>query len=289
MSDDLSASFGAAMRGGNPLAALGGLSMLAAAPSGPAPMPDLPAWTRPMTDGAAESPALARVYAKERGAAQSELLDDMASLKVLEGVLWAARSGVLAADWREGGLASALESGEGIWLWMKIQGHDPRPWEPRVLASFATDSVPHPRWGWKWALSAWRADLVMSMRMRQLCDPGAVSRWAGVDLIDASPDCWERVLDRHEESWPARSAGDGGPVSMGLRAHALRQQLDRVQVFFEAGLAAGGEVIDWRGHHRVRVQRWRISGDRDDELALLDRPKPEHCRLPRAWLAPDAF
>lgn len=64
MSDDLSASFGAAMRGGNPLAALGGLSMLAAAPSGPAPLPDLPAWTRPLTDGAAESPALARVYAR---------------------------------------------------------------------------------------------------------------------------------------------------------------------------------------------------------------------------------
>lgn len=274
---------------GSPQAVLSGLGKIGESKTKPVALPvgfpDLPECM-----GLADPVKLAspggQLYAQERAAALAAINDDLMREAILERMLCLARDGLLRADWREHGLNSALaadRSGE-VAVWMKIGGMGPRMWEPQVLADAAESGFPGI--GWRLALSAWSADLTAGLRLRELFDPIGASRWAGFNLVNASVEQWELVLDR-QDWWPDKIVGGyQRPWSMGLTAHVLRQRLDRLDLSYEMGLASGGEEIDWRGNHVARVGRWRLVGNRDDELARVAQMSVDEGRLPMAWLVP---
>ncbi|WP_459958377.1 hypothetical protein [Mycobacterium avium] len=114
---------------------------------------------------------------------------------------------------------------------------------------------------------------MMMLRETQVADQSSVSRWAGFQLVDATDDEWEELLDRSWAGcWPERTTDvKGQGWSIGFSAHMLRQELDLAALSYDAGCAAGGDDVDWFGRHRNRVLRWRFAGDRADELARIER------------------
>jgi len=224
-----------------------------------------------------------RSHWKARGAAQEAIYDDIHRWALIESAAGSALRGFLAANWREQGLNDALAKNRSreITLWMQIGGMTPRMWEPQALADAAESGRPA---GWRMALGAWHADTLMSQRAAEMLDPRAVSRWAGFNLVDASVDQWESVLDRHEGPWATGCLDNSEPRGDSFRAQVLRQTLDRIALRFDMGLAGGGDEVDWRGNHAVRVRRWRMVNDRDDELTRLNRM--EVLPLPMSWLVP---
>ncbi|WP_147377890.1 hypothetical protein [Mycobacteroides abscessus] len=250
-------------------------------PVEPAGLPALPAcWE--LDSGTFNGPSW-RAYWKGRVAAQEAIYDDIHHWVLIESAAGSALRGFLAANWREQGLNDALARNRSrdVLLWMQIGGMEPRMWEPQALADAAEAGRPV---GWRIALCAWHADTLMSQRAAQMLDPRAVSRWAGFNLVDASVDQWESVLDRHEGPWPTGGLDSSVPRGDSFRAQVLRQILDRIALRFDMGLAGGGDEIDWRGSHATRVRRWRMVNDRDEELARLN--SLEVLPLPMSWLVP---
>lgn len=282
--DDGSANFDAmSLHGGNPLSALAGLDDLTLSAPKPVkpPLPELPECLE-VADHARLAGPSGRVYAQERAAALAEVQEARTQASVLETMMCSARDGRLAPDWRQRGLTKALADDQAVGVWMKIGAMTGRYWEPQVLAWYAGSG----KVGWQNALGAWRVDRERSIWTREMCEPNSASRWAGFDLVHADVDAWEPVLDR-QDWWPDKVVnGFHRPWSKGLDAHVLRQQLDRIQLSFDMGMAYGGEPVDWRGEHALRVARWRVLGDRDDEMARLRQMSIEDKRLPTAWLVP---
>ena len=252
--------------GGDPLAPLAALSALfadkPAARCAP-PLPPLPGYS---DDADFEERVRCRAVRKQREAQRDAAFERQRLAMVLRSVLDRARRGSLARDWRERGLGVALDTGRQgeVWLWMNIGGFTPRYWEPAVVEAY---QVP-----WDAALSWWRADTLRMLREEQEADNGSVSRWAGFQVVDATDDEWEELLDRGWAGhWPERTSDVKGPWNVGFSAHMLRQELDLVALSYDAGRAAGGDDVGWVGRHRERVRRWRFTGDRAGELARLDR------------------
>lgn len=244
--------------GGDPLAPLSRLSELP--PLGPREsrpqLPDLPA----------EPVGWNRRACRERAAARDATADRLLVATTLRLVLGQARLGSLPANWRERGLRDALTSGRDcrIWVWWKVLAGGPRVWEPGAAEALGLP--------WGAVLGAWRADTLMWLRETQVADRSSVSRWAGFQVVDATDDEWESLLDRaHSGRWPERGTDVKGPWNVGFSAHMLRQELDDCALRYDAGCAAGGDDVDWVGRHRDRVRRWRFAGDRADELARIER------------------
>ena len=222
------------------------------------------------------------MYAQERAAALAETRDALRQASVLEMMLCLARDGRLAPDWRQRGLTKALADDQAVGVWMKIVEMAGRYWEPQVLAWYADSG----KVGWQNALGEWRVDRERSIWTREMYEPNSASRWAGFDLVHADVNAWESVLDR-QDWWPDKVVdGFHRPWSNGLDAHVLRQQLDRIALSYDIGMTSGGEPVDWRGEHALRVARWRVPGDRDDEMARLRQMSIEDHRVPMAWLVP---
>lgn len=285
---------GAKLRGSHPLAALADLGNLAGPPKAVTPvlLPDLQACMLPLDTDALNAPDGMR-YWRERCAGQAELHDELARLMELESALTAAREGRLDADWREQGLAKAVamvEAGQrnhNLWAWLKIVSGSRDLWEPNAVAYAAESGLPVT---WKTALHRWRGLLLGVKAAREALDPQAASRWAGFNLVNAwmfNKSVWDSVLDRHEGPWPPSLLDDDGRWSASMHAHRLLQELDGIQLSFEMGLAAGGESIDWRGRHALRLEQWRMTTERDRELARLARASTDSYvyRIPAAWLA----
>lgn len=245
-------------------------------------LPDLPDCWNELDMTAFNGPG-GRAYWKAHRAAQAEIYDEIQRWVRIESAASSALRGFLAADWREQGLNDALAKNRSseVSIWMKIGAMAPRMWEPQALADAAEAGRPA---GWRMALGAWHADTLASQRAAELLDPHAVSRWAGINLVDASVDQWESVLDRHQGPWATGCLDRSVPRGDSFRAQVLRQILDRIALRFDMGLAGGGDEIDWRGNHAMRVRQWRMVQDRDDELARLSRL--EVLPLPMSWLVP---
>lgn len=282
----------------DPLAALASLGDLlkvsgSSESVAPQPLPVLPAYARQPVDVDEFNGPRGNLYWRERSAGRAALDDELKRLMELEFALEAAREGRLHPDWREQGLAAAIEAmvrgrhGHGVWVWVKIKEQNPQMWEPKVLAAWAAAG----HGSWRMALHSWRGQLLSVKMSQQLIDPQAVSRWAGFNLVQASmggglSGHWETVLDRHEGPWPTTLGDCHERWSESMRAHHLLQELDRIELSYDLGLAAGGEAIDWRGRHAQRIQRWRVAGERERELAHVERVSANLglCRLPKAWL-----
>ena len=241
---------------GGPLGALANLSSLPRG-GGLSPLPPLPG-----EDGGEWMSS--RVVRKQREAARDARTADLTIEFEIDLALFRARHGWLKADWRARGLDDAMASQRSgdIWRWMKIEGFARHYWEPGVAAAYGLP--------WDEALGSWRADTLMCKRTQEMLDGSSVSRWAGFNVVDATPDIWESLLDNgHVGPWPSRAID--GPSTHGVHAHALLQALDRVEFSYEGGLAAGGRDVDWLGRHGERVRRWRFTADRDRDLAEIDR------------------
>ncbi|MFP1155369.1 hypothetical protein ACK280_25330 [Mycobacterium sherrisii] len=273
---------------GNPLAPLADLSSLFAAKPPTRYTPPLPPLPGYSDDVDFEERMRSRALRKQREAQRDAAFERQRLAMVWGNALYDARRGWLARDWRQRGLADALDtsrSGE-LWLWMNIGGFPPRSWEPAVVEAC---QVP-----WDAALSGWRFDTLRMLREEQEANNRSASRRAGFQLVDATDDEWQSLLDAsHSGRWPERTSEvKGQGPSIGLSAHMLRQELDLLALSYEAGCAAGGDDVDWVGRHRDRVQRWRIAGDQATELARIERlarqadagrpPYP----LPSYWLPP---
>lgn len=207
----------------------------------------------------------------------------------LDDRLWHARRGLLKADWRERGLSEALAGAaegrhlaiDGYCLWLEITEMPVADWEP------ARGQIV----GWRAALDAWWVDSLANLRAleAQTYDVRTVSQMAGLNVVDASPEQWDELLDRFARSTSALDFA---------RAHAMLVRLDRLRAWYEGGLARGGVEIDWVSRFRARVERWRVPDERDQQLALLlsrtldptDEPwaYPLECRLPAYWSTPAA-
>ncbi|OOK84419.1 hypothetical protein BZL29_0474 [Mycobacterium kansasii] len=184
--------------GGDPLAPLSRLSELP--PLGPREsrpqLPDLPA----------EPVGWNRRACRERAAARDATADRLLVATTLRLVLGQARLGSLPANWRERGLRDALTSGRDrrIWVWWKVLAGGPRVWEPGAAEALGLP--------WGAVLGAWRADTLMWLRETQVADRSSVSRWAGFQVVDATDDEWESLLDRaHSGRWPERGTDVKGP------------------------------------------------------------------------------
>ncbi|MBI2695724.1 MAG: hypothetical protein HYX30_16105 [Mycobacterium nebraskense] len=192
-------------------------------------------------------------------------------------------------------------------MWWKVLSLNPRMWEPGVAqqaahpwraayeaATWEPEVVQHLGLPWRAALEAWRTDTLMWLREKEVANQSSVSRWAGFQVVDASDNQWESLLDEgHTSPWPERITDTQGPWGIGLAAHMLRQELDYLALRYDAGLTAGGEDVDWVNRHRARVRRWRFAGARADELARVDQiarhidaslPETAPYRLPSYWL-----
>jgi hypothetical protein len=255
-------------------------------------LPDLPVCTLPL-DTDALNAAAGKRYWRECTAGQAELDDELTRLMELECALTAAREGRLDPDWREQGLAKAVavvEAGRAnhnMWAWLKIAGGSRDLWEPNAVAYAAESGLPVT---WKTALQRWRGLLLGVKAAREAIDPSAPSRWAGFNLVHAwmfNKSVWDFVLDRPDRPWPPSLLDEDGRWGASMHAHHLLQELDGIQLSFEMGLAAGGEPIDWRGRHALRVEQWRMTTERDRELTRLARASTDSYvyRLPAAWLA----
>ena len=99
----------------------------------------------------------------------------------------------------------------------------------------------------------------------------------------------------HSGRWPERLGDVKGRWSIGFHAHTHLKEVHRCEFGYDAGLAPGGDDVDWVGRHRERVAGWRFAGDRADELARLDRAArlveagdphlPYGYHLPAYWLS----
>jgi hypothetical protein len=292
---------------GGPLAALSNLSsafpaVRPAEPCAPQRLPELPRCVQPI-DWVAASGAGGPRYLSERRAGRDEFLDELRRLNQLELALRAARDGRLHRDWREQGLAKAVVAvteghvGHDLWAWKKIAEGSRDVWEPKVFADYADAYSTLIKPGapvWRMPLARWRLGLLTVKSLQEDRDRSAVSRWAGFNLVNAwmfnNKSAWNTVLDRHEGAWPATLRDYHKSWSESLRAHYLLEVLDGIELSYELGLAAGGEAIDWRENHTQRIQRWRMTGERERESARLERISPDSVmyQLPRTWLASGA-
>ena len=204
-----------------------------------------------------------------------------------------ARRGYLQPDWRQQGLNHELGAGPHgrVWVWMKIAAMSTRPWEPGITAATCVPSeVP---------LTAWLLDTVQYLREQEDANTTSLSHTLGFNIIDASEDEWEALLDKERGPWgesvrdyweplSGMSLDAGHPCSLGVRAHIIMTNLHRIHLSYQVGLAAAGPDFDWIAQHRRRVSRWRFSADRCRELDWLNRVEqqghlpPEH-RLPEDW------
>jgi hypothetical protein len=230
---------------------------------------------------------------REYRAAGTESADRWLRAQACLHALKRARRGSLLPDWRQQGLTRELAAGPHgqVWVWMKIAAMATRPWEPGITAATcARPEVP---------LTAWRDDTVHFLREQEDANGTSVSHVLGFNVIDASDDEWDALLDKERGNWSesvrdhwepvsAMSFAADHPCSLGVRAHIILTGLHRIQLSYQVGLAAAGSSIDWIAHHRQRVSRWRFSADRCRELDWLDRVEqqghlpPEH-RLPGDW------
>ncbi len=262
----------------------------------PAALPPLAAYVRPL-DQTAVGGHDGQLYWRERAAARDAAAVEQLRLIELEYALAAARQDFLARDWRERGLAKAVEEvtagrpGWNLWVWLEINKLGRDLWEPGAVAAAIEAGMPV---SWKSALLRWRC-VLWQVKAAQELDAGSVSRWAGFNLVWAYVSCggwsqrWEAVLNRHEGMWPETLLGCQGRWSDTVSAHRLLQELDGIDLLFDIGLADGGEPIDWRGRHVQRISRWRMAGERERALAQLDRISPDDRlhRIPPSWLSPD--
>ncbi|MDO2391718.1 hypothetical protein QRB37_23185 [Mycobacterium avium subsp. hominissuis] len=262
----------------------------------PVTLPPLPAYLQPIDEAALSGPDWRR-YRRERAAARDAAGVEQLRLTELEYALKAARQDMLAPDWRERGLAKAVQEVEAdrpsrnLWVWLKINDGGRDFWEPGAVAEAAAGGVSV---NWKTVLLRWKC-VLWQVKAAQELDEGSVSRWAGFNLVWAYFNCeglsqrWEAVLNRHEGLWPETILSYQGRWSETVSAHRLLQELDGIKLLFDIGLAAGGEPIDWRGRHVQRISRWRMAGERKRALAQLDVISPDDRlhRIPPSWLSPD--
>lgn len=230
---------------------------------------------------------------REDQAARAELADRWFRAAACRQALKLARRGYLQPDWRQQGLNRELASGPHgqVWVWMKIAAVSPRPWEPGITAATcAPPEVP---------LTAWLLDAVQYLREQEDANETSLSHVLGFNVIDASEDEWDALLDKERGPWSesvrdrweplsAMSLDAGHPCSLSVRAHMVLTSLHRIQLSYQVGQADAGHDIDWIAQHRRRVSRWRFSADRCRELDWLNRVEqqghlpPEH-RLPEDW------
>lgn len=241
-----------------------------------------------------ESPATwTPLSRRECRAARTESADRWLRAQACRHALKRARRGSLPPDWREQGLNRELAAGPHgqVWVWMKIAAMSTRPWEPGITAATcARPEVP---------LTAWLLDTVQYLREQEDANETSLSHVLGFNLIDASEDEWDALLDKERGPWSESvrdhweplstvSLDADHPCSLGVRAHIILTMLHRIQLSHQVGLAAAGSSIDWIAQHRRRVRRWRFSADRCRELDWLNRVEqqdhlpPEH-RLPEDW------
>jgi hypothetical protein len=58
---------------------------------------------------------------------------------------------------------------------------------------------------WDVALDSWRGDTLKARRIREEGNKFSVSRWAGFQVVNATPDEWEELLDHgHSGPWAER-------------------------------------------------------------------------------------
>ncbi len=192
-------------------------------------------------------------------------------------VLWQVRRGWgLAEDWREQGVNESARTAHeqpgsadvDYLVWLEIDAAPVADWEP----------ARGPIVGWRAALESWWAASLQNERdMETLRGWSTVSDPAGVNVVDASDEWWEELLDRATDPWP----GDivDLPLDQWTKCHhaqLMLTRLDHMRSWYEGGLARGGVDIDWLGRYRARVQRWRFPRKRMETLALLD--EQEACR-----------
>ncbi|WP_149773962.1 hypothetical protein [Mycolicibacter arupensis] len=239
-----------------------------------------------------ESPASwTSLNRREYRAAGAESADRWLRAQACRQALKLARRGYLPPDWREQGLSRELAGPHGqVWVWMKIAAMPTRPWEPGfTAATCARPEVP---------LTAWRDDTVHFLREQEAANETSVSHVVGFNVVDASEDEWDGLLDKERGPWgesfrdywepSAMSLDAGHPCSLGVRAHMILTSLHRIQLSYQVGLAAVGSRIGWIAQHRRRVSRWRFSADRCRELEWLNRVEqqddlPREHRLPEDW------
>lgn len=228
-----------------------------------------------------------RILVNERDAQSKSDTHQQAKRRTFKRALNHARMGWLAPDWRHQGLEAASAAwrpglvNDDYFVWLDVnETCAGRIWEPLVRERGG--------YSWRHALESWWIDSRVWWREDEAASPKSVSSWAGLNVVDATLEQWESLLDNHSGPWPDQlaSASTQHWASMGFRAQIEKMQIDRLCALYEGGLARGGVDIDWIGRHRERVNRWRVARQREDLLARLNSCEPakflEH-RLPAYW------
>jgi hypothetical protein len=252
-----------------------------------------------------------RLLRREHEVARAATARRQSELRMLQHVLDIARWGRLRPHWREERLAEAAEELheqpdspariERYLLWLELSEMEVRIWEPGQ-AAFAAGCEPGWYEGWL-ALDGWWRELLQCERELEELNSSSVSHWAGFNVVDATPDQWEALLDSHSGPWPERlkDAPAGRPWSPAVHAQFECMRLDRWLFSYEAGLARLGHGRDWMywiRRHGARVSRWRFAGEPSDALAWidrigesLDRPYggPHECAWPSYWPLPGSW
>lgn len=172
-------------------------------------------------------------------------------------VLDQARRGKLDVDWRGRRMKCALARRTPVAVMQPyldvevLVAHELASWSRRTWEPFAAQG------DWRAALEAWYEDrLAVEASHEDFARQRLVSlRWA-----------------KTESGW----------------WHQQQRTRDRVEALYRAGLASGGDPVDWIGWFRQRIELreetdpWRIRG-RERVLATLDETRQEMEFLPSYW------
>lgn len=210
------------------------------------------------------------------------------SASLIEDILGRARNGTLTVTWRD---EVCLPIGAGGHTGGAVYS------DAEQLALHAIREMPSAAWepgrglGWREALSAWYVDsrnVAMqrySGATRQLLDREelAVKSLAGIlrvrSVAPGGQQLWDRVvLDNNAEM------NDRSRI---LQANLFIQARDRLTASYLAGLAAGGDDVDWQAWFTKRVSTWPADSPAT-RRARVELAGPSFCtsmqRLPQYWI-----
>lgn len=221
----------------------------------------------------------------------SGLIFSLAANELLEKRLREAREGRLSVNWRDElappvvfpGPSAVREDAQKLAV-EEIRQRPVAPWEP--------GHVPH----WRTALGSWFADArmaldqrftVMTDRARQIRVSAGRMPAGRVRLIPGGPlDVGSLAGFLTDEVTQLDAQADQLRASM---SSTYIQERDRLTMSYLAGLAAGGEEVDWRGWFLDRVAAWpaeAAGGKRRAELELSSATSTFASltqRLPSYW------
>lgn len=201
-------------------------------------------------------------------------------IRELGAILWKARTGQLAPDWRS--QLQAPHYGDTVHEMYKdaddLAVHDVREtasaaWEPTAQSD------------WRTSLEAWYVASLANLndRLDLESETRQSSRRTRFNLLIhhyTTPPRMQNLIDQHH----AQQAMIDHALTLNLATEI--RDTDHLHAWYRAGLAAGGDPVDWRTWYQDRIAQWENRDLATRTLALLDDPAfcAELEALPRYWL-----